>query len=761
MPPKRDRTETAISGAKGTSKSKQMPTSSRKRGKVSAVSKRSRRSKVTDDDNDDDDDNDEEDSEKEIETLRDYEDAVRRRILTSTTNRYDDTLEHDQLAFAASLMMSASDLHSSVNHRQKSETSPQQQHPRVVYSLGTFCMHAIVKDFKYLASDVATPPDQIATTPPHRGGVRGSESLYLQLRRRRQQLAMERRRGAGFRRQVQELPFYLSTKLFRFLRHARPELLSTKVWTSLFFPPEHGAAGADAGGRGSDGRNHIGNGYITELDLEGIIPSQVTDATLRGYILHTLNLGPQLERINLNYMSDLPDRTLAQLVGACPNLTRLSLKGCTKVGDLTLANLPGQVLQELNISFVAAPTTKGIKQLVMQCRELKVLKMAGIVNVKDALFLEVEKEVAAELGGGAPSNGSSSTARPLSPPLHALENLKISTTKLGDRGLKVLLRFCGKSLRRLDISATNVTRTAIIAQFCVWEEEEHEALSTSSTLHEAVVEGSCRFKSKAQTHLEKLNLTRLKITSPTDLLALFKRLPLHSLHTLLMGYLSCGQVPIRDNLLDQLCPYLAPEPGLESELELKSTDGSAENSLSTLTTYPDPFAPLLVPMPDIQPEFRLHTLSLFGNPQIGQSKQPYHNLHLLFKRLSPYLRRLELGYTQCRSATLAGLLIPHDSPEFVEWSFEDQVVLADNNVLEELGLDETPMDDESASVLSRFRRLNRLSLANTRMDQEAVERVVEACPALTSLDLTSCRGVPLLHRRTLLKEVRQRQSERA
>ncbi|KAF9177309.1 hypothetical protein BGZ51_006548 [Haplosporangium sp. Z 767] len=668
-------------------------------------------------------DEDSDDSEKEIETLKDYEDAVRRRILSSTTGRYEDAFDQDQMAYAAALMMQPSDLQSDVQ-------GVEQPTNRVVYSLGTFCLHAIVSHFKYLAADAASPIDDV--------------------QQRRQCKGHRRHSGAHFRKQIQRLPYYLSTKLFKFLKHARPELLSTKIWTSLFFPCEQVNSIESLNGGGGAAGLYRGNTlFLTELDLEGLVPSQVTDSIIQRYFLQTLDIGPQLERINLNHLDSLSDKAVAQLVRTCTQLARLSLKGCTKVGDLTLANLPKESLQELNISFVGAPTTKGIKQLIYDCRELKVLKMAGLVNIKDVLFLDLEKDLAAQLDHRRDHQERhvQEVGGPQEPlPLHRLQNLKISTTQLGDRGLKVLLGLCGRSLRRLDISATNVTRVAIIAQFCTWEESSqqdvrHGDAAATNTSHPCA-------GSASRTLLEKLNLTRLKIASRTDFLMLFQRLPPYSLHTLLMGYLTCGQVPIRDDLVHQLCPFLEPDID-KNDLP---NDVRQETTLQP-AYFPDPFAPAL----DIRPEFHIHTLSLFGNPQIGLSRQRDHDLHLLLRRLAPFLKRLELGYTKCKASVLEGLL--ENSSDAVPsnmlalHSGDDE--LADNFILQELGLDETLMDDQAATVLSHFQRLNRLSLVNTRIGMEAVEKVVRACPMLTNLDLSSCRGIPLLHRRTLLKDVRQ------
>ncbi|KAG0351732.1 hypothetical protein BG005_008780 [Podila minutissima] len=621
------------------------------------------------------------DSEKEIETVKDYEDAVQKRILTSATNRYEDLLEQDHLALAASFMMPP------LSQPDRSHaTAPTENR---LFSLGTFCLFTIVKNFHHLAAD-----PQIT--------------------------GQQQRQKRRFPRQIQQLPFYLSHKLFKYFKHVRPELLSSRVWTTLFFP---------AKARDEDHRDL--DYTMTELDLEGIIASQVTDSVIRSHIIHNLNLGPQLERINLNYLNGLSDKVVAQLVGSCSRLSRLSLKGCTNVGDLTLANLPGETLQELNISFVSGPTSKGIRQLIRTCRDLVVLKMAGLMNLRDALLLDMSSELNQQRSGSVEDTRT---------PLHQLQNLKVASTKLGDRGLKVLLGFCGKTLRRLDISGTNVTRTVNISQYCVWVDEKSEARGDEPLV--------------MRTMLEKVNLTRLKVATPQDLVAFFKGLPPQCLHTLLMGYLTVGQVPLRDELVHSLCPFLDPAsaPSTDDDSDVRGSDKSSGDA-------PNPFSPeafMPVQPISIHRRFRhLHTLSFFGNPQIGQSRRADHGLRLLLKQVASTLRRLELGYTRITSDVLMNLLpfeslTPHEVDDVIA---EDEKNV--NAVLEELGLDETPLGSEAWAVLSQFHQLNRLSLANTRMDQEAVERVVQACKLITSLDLTSCRAIPIRKRRSLLQDVRK------
>jgi len=725
-----------------------------KRKRAAAPKKSGKRYRGSDEDTNTryDDDDDDDDQDDEINTIQDYEEAVRRRHLSSAVDRYEDAT--DDLAYAAELMISnTNNIHPLGQgagvypyHGQEIQQPTRSSTQRaVVFNLGTYCLYSIAKHFKKLAYEAAPPSSTsfgsvtTAATRPRFQSFGGQR--------------IQTTAATEFRTQVNHLPDYLSSRLFKYLKHTKPELLSTRIWTRLFFPQSGALTLYGGAAKGVDDEDEELGSNLTDLDLEGLIESQVTDNIINGYLLKTIHIGPNLERINLNQQTGLSDRIMAQLISACPVLRRLSLKGCTNAGDLTLASLPGDSLEELNISFVKAPTAKGIKLLIWQCGQLRVLKMASLINIRDALLLELEKELAEEEDERKKKpQGSFDNQRR---PLHQLENLKISTTKLGDRGLKVLLGLCGASLRRLDISGTEVKKIAVIAQYCVQDDsipDKDQQSRGSST------------PSRPSTKLEKINLTRLKVVSPADLVSFFERLPPHSLHTILMGYLTCGQVPIRDDLINRLVPFLEPDGDESFEEDKEEETGHQLQELgpsaSSLPEFPSPFAPLFSRPPSLPSVFHIHTLSLFGNSQIGTSKHLDYGLHLLFQRLAPFLKRLELGYTRCHAQFLDALL-PRPQLDDDRSSVIAVDLGTENWVLEELGLDETPIDDDAADILSRMPSLRRLSLANTRIGMEGAKKVIESCPNLTSLELTSCRGIPLMHRRTLLRQVRREQAAMA
>ncbi|KAG0369815.1 hypothetical protein BGX24_002274 [Mortierella sp. AD032] len=525
-----------------------------------------------------------------------YDDAVRDAILNTSKSRYDVSLEQDHLAFAAALMESSSLSLEQGGH------------------------------FERLAVDaISTTTLTLATSSAATKASAGPGTR-----------AVGTGDGGRFWRQVQQLPFYLSERLFKVLKHTRPELLSTKIWTSLFFNQE-----TTSGDR------------IEDLDLEGLIPSQV-------------------------------------------------------------------------------------------------FKCAGVANVKDAVFVQLEKSLALEEeqqeGGGGDGGSGNVDSKSGLRPLTKLENLKISTTSLGDRGLKVLLALCGRSLRRLDISQTNITRPSMIGQYCVWEDSEGGgggAGGTGKSLAKATT--------KMATRLEKLNLTRLTMSTAIELWTLIRQLPPNSLHALLMGYITHSRSVINENVFDLMSSSHFEEEEEEGVTLTSQLNGGSGGVVVNINgTLPAVLRST--------PKFFLRTLSLFGNNELGPTGRDRGSLRWLLSTLSPYLKRLELGYTRYDHQVLLGLIDPPRSrrPDPEVLMRQDLEAESEyNDVLEELGMDATRIGDESAVVLSKLRGLRRLSLANTQISKEAIEVVVEGCAGLTSLDLTSCRGVPVVQRRTLLKDIRQ------
>ncbi|KAH9064176.1 hypothetical protein EDB87DRAFT_1599655 [Lactarius vividus] len=67
--------------------------------------------------------------------------------------------------------------------------------------------------------------------------------------------------------------------------------------------------------------------------------------------------------------------------------------------------------------------------------------------------------------------------------------------------------------------------------------------------------------------------------------------------------------------------------------------------------------------------------------------------------------------------------------------------------LQELSLNSTSIDDNAAIYISCCPSLETLGVAGTRLSSEGLFSIVDACPKLSTLDLTRCRGVSVADRR--------------
>ncbi|WVQ85049.1 hypothetical protein IAT38_007213 [Cryptococcus sp. DSM 104549] len=73
--------------------------------------------------------------------------------------------------------------------------------------------------------------------------------------------------------------------------------------------------------------------------------------------------------------------------------------------------------------------------------------------------------------------------------------------------------------------------------------------------------------------------------------------------------------------------------------------------------------------------------------------------------------------------------------------------------LEQVDLPSADLGDahELAQVLALFPKLRSLDLSGTKIDEDDMKLVLDGCPLLSSVDLTSCRGINVRHRRNIFK----------
>lgn len=101
------------------------------------------------------------------------------------------------------------------------------------------------------------------------------------------------------------------------------------------------------------------------------------------------------------------------------------------------------------------------------------------------------------------------------------------------------------------------------------------------------------------------------------------------------------------------------------------------------------------------------------------------------------------------AVNLTYLDLSHTNIRFDPLAYSEPLVF---NVprLQTLSLEKTPVNDDSTEILCQLHSLRSLFLGQTLISTNGVRRMVFACPWLEQLDLTSCRGVDVEDRRTLL-----------
>ncbi|KAG6333607.1 hypothetical protein ID866_5478, partial [Astraeus odoratus] len=266
-----------------------------------------------------------------------------------------------------------------------------------------------------------------------------------------------------------------------------------------------------------------------------------------------------------------------------------------------------------------------------------------------------------------------------------LHNLKFRQLALSDASVQSFLMRC-PNLKRLDLSFTNVRRPP-------------------PTMN-------------AAPPLEKLSLTSTNIQIP-DVVALITALP--GLRILSLGAIGGGQ-------------------GSSVSMGNSSALNMTDEALVHLTDA-------------LQGLGNLEKVSLVGNSKLGLTSRGDG-------ALADFLRKVG---RKCKSLNLSGLqhLRSRDLFGFLAEAGDDG-----SPQLEEIALNHTGIDDEAAPYLSCCSSLVSLQLAGTKMTSwylflgcmfyanrngpmtgAGLFPIIDACPKLEQLDLTSCRGIRIADRR--------------
>ncbi|CAL1695972.1 unnamed protein product [Somion occarium] len=199
--------------------------------------------------------------------------------------------------------------------------------------------------------------------------------------------------------------------------------------------------------------------------------------------------------------------------------------------------------------------------------------------------------------------------------------------------------------------------------------------------------------------LQKLSITSTRI-SPAHLLTITSDLP--NLKSLSVGALGGGQ-------------------GSSAAISNTSAMTLTDQTLRDLTDR-------------LEECHQLEHVSLVGNTKLGSLGRKDSAIADFIRRVGRRCTRLNMaGIPSLRSSDLEGLppdLAGEDSPR-----------------LKTLILNNTSIDDTAAPYLSSCTCLETLELAGTKVTSTGLFVIIDACPRLSQLNLTSCRGIGVVDRR--------------
>ncbi|KAJ8084219.1 hypothetical protein PM082_002986 [Marasmius tenuissimus] len=251
------------------------------------------------------------------------------------------------------------------------------------------------------------------------------------------------------------------------------------------------------------------------------------------------------------------------------------------------------------------------------------------------------------------------------------------------------------ALRTLKLRMLSITDNNLNFMISLFPNLRRLDLTFTPTKHPAIL------SSPESPDLEKLSLTSTQVTA-SDLLAIIARYP----H---LKTLSLGALGIRES----------SKATISNSSAMTMSDTTLRGLTAILVNFRD-----------------LEAVSLVANTKLCVTG-PSHDESAVQEFVRQVGRRCKYlnlsGIPSIRSDDLTGLM-SEDANEPA-------------SPLERLLLNQTAIDDAASPFISCCRNLVSLEVSGTKLTNEGLFQIVDACPSLAYLDLTSCRGVPVKDRR--------------
>ncbi|WFC99550.1 hypothetical protein MYAM1_002295 [Malassezia yamatoensis] len=207
----------------------------------------------------------------------------------------------------------------------------------------------------------------------------------------------------------------------------------------------------------------------------------------------SLRLTSMIDSLDFHGLTRLPTAALIRLLRAPPrppraqiptwNLSRVTLPGCTAIGDAaiaTLAEAAGPTLEQIDLAMTSI-TTAAIRTLGTSCPQLRSLRLAWCENFGDTMFSDAISACVDQCANMTPALI----------PFQRLVSIDLSHTSVGDVGIAGLLHLCGTQLESLDVGWTKVAEDGCLDMLSLGLGMPLNQSTASAHLHHLGLAGLC------------------------------------------------------------------------------------------------------------------------------------------------------------------------------------------------------------------------------------------------------------------------------